>query len=132
MAASGNSTVQLPNKGLTPQEIEANKVVHVTEDQVSEGTQCSICLEKFILNEECRETSCGHLYHGHCIGHWLTLTTTCPLCRTDLRDSQRPFTPVRLDFWFEDGSDYVSEGFVSDTSDSDGDEVNIQVNIDRR
>jgi len=63
---------------------------------------CSICRSR--LDELCVQCSsevmcdeqkcifvtgaCGHIYHNHCIGKWLTRHTVCPLCNIDWEAAQ--------------------------------------------
>lgn len=52
-----------------------------------EAETCVICLEKVELTQHLVLGSCGHLFHGDCIGKWLENCTrvgtkaTCALCR---------------------------------------------------
>jgi len=48
--------------------------------------KCSICLEKFKLNEKmmvlpCDENTLGHRFHEKCIGPWIIQNRNCPMCR---------------------------------------------------
>jgi hypothetical protein len=44
---------------------------------------CSICFDKFIDSDMCRELKCKHLYHKNCIDKWLDEHITCPVCREE-------------------------------------------------
>jgi hypothetical protein len=44
---------------------------------------CSICFDKFIDSDMCRELKCKHLYHQNCIDKWLDEHITCPVCREE-------------------------------------------------
>jgi hypothetical protein len=44
---------------------------------------CSVCFEKFIDSDICRELKCKHLYHQNCIDKWLGEHITCPVCREE-------------------------------------------------
>jgi len=45
------------------------------------GQGCVICLTDFEAEDDVRKLPCGHLFHRHCIGHWLTHgSLTCPVC----------------------------------------------------
>ena len=47
-------------------------------------TECSICLENFVMQEQLRKVGCGHLFHTRCIQEWFaTGDTRCPMCRFD-------------------------------------------------
>lgn len=49
-------------------------------------TDCSICMENFIHNEEIREINCNcnSIYHQECITRWFEKKCSCPLCRKSL------------------------------------------------
>jgi hypothetical protein len=44
---------------------------------------CSICIDKFVPDDTCRELVCQHLFHKDCIDHWLDDNISCPVCRTE-------------------------------------------------
>lgn len=46
--------------------------------------ECCCCTEPFDSGLSIAKTPCGHYYHSECIGDWLRLARTCPLCRCDL------------------------------------------------
>jgi len=41
-------------------------------------TSCSICLEDFTKGELALRLPCGHLFHGPCIGTWLSSSCRAP------------------------------------------------------
>ncbi|CAD8131953.1 unnamed protein product [Paramecium octaurelia] len=45
---------------------------------------CSICLEKFDLQNNVKITYCKHLYHSKCLQLWIEKIKVCPLCRAPL------------------------------------------------
>ncbi|CAI5524222.1 unnamed protein product [Closterium sp. Naga37s-1] len=47
--------------------------------------ECTVCLSDCNEGELVRALPCAHRFHVSCIDHWLAATTTCPMCRTDLR-----------------------------------------------
>jgi hypothetical protein len=63
-----------------------NSPLLVGEDVAESSIECSICLEKYMLNEEIHMLICGHYYHSKCYKDWsekgkLTLADErCPLC----------------------------------------------------
>jgi hypothetical protein len=44
---------------------------------------CSVCIDKFVSDDICRELKCSHLFHKDCIDHWLSDNISCPVCRTE-------------------------------------------------
>lgn len=48
---------------------------------------CCCCTELFDATKPVVRTPCQHYYHKECIGDWLKLARTCPLCRMDLEDA---------------------------------------------
>ncbi|XP_076259541.1 E3 ubiquitin-protein ligase Iruka-like isoform X1 [Rhynchophorus ferrugineus] len=64
--------------------IDALQIVEVTEEQVGQNLQCSVCWEVFQLKEQVRQLPCQHIYHENCIRPWLELHGTCPICRQNL------------------------------------------------
>jgi len=53
---------------------------------IEKYTSCSICLEDFEVGEKLRSLPCGHYFHSHCIGPWLTeRQPTCPLCKANVK-----------------------------------------------
>uniref|UniRef100_A0A5K3FWJ5 RING-type E3 ubiquitin transferase n=1 Tax=Mesocestoides corti TaxID=53468 RepID=A0A5K3FWJ5_MESCO len=45
---------------------------------------CSICLEKYKVNEEINTLPCAHTFHSPCLATWLHQKGSCPICRKDL------------------------------------------------
>lgn len=51
-------------------------------------TDCTICLEKFLYNDNVIKLRCYHVFHPNCIDKWLnqrintsSVINTCPTCR---------------------------------------------------
>lgn len=66
----------------------------------------------------CTLPTCGHVFHRHCIGRWLRLKNTCPMCRSvlptvpklsELRELGTAELRRRLDHWKINHGDVVSE-----------------------
>ncbi|WOG83482.1 hypothetical protein DCAR_0102657 [Daucus carota subsp. sativus] len=52
------------------------------EELKARDSLCCVCLGEFELKEELIQVpSCKHIFHGDCIGNWLSSCATCPLCR---------------------------------------------------
>ncbi|RWW14652.1 hypothetical protein GW17_00021556 [Ensete ventricosum] len=44
---------------------------------------CPICLAEYEAGEALRRApDCGHCFHAGCVGEWLRVSATCPLCRS--------------------------------------------------
>jgi len=65
--------------------IEQLPLIKITDKEVEEKTNCSICMEGFNLDDEAKQLPCNHLYHPECIkAHLLNYDYKCTLCRTDV------------------------------------------------
>mmetsp|Transcript_8531 Transcript_8531/g.7882 ORF Transcript_8531/g.7882 Transcript_8531/m.7882 type:complete len:86 (-) Transcript_8531:402-659(-) len=60
-------------------------------------SECAICLEKFQQNEEIIQLNCnaGHLFHQACIEHWSKNNLTCPLCRKEIKITEKQTGSLR-------------------------------------
>nr|CDS34109.1 zinc finger protein [Hymenolepis microstoma] len=47
--------------------------------------ECSICLEKYKVNDETMSLPCLHHFHQTCLETWLSQKGSCPICRKDIR-----------------------------------------------
>ena len=55
-------------------------------------TLCSICMNKFIINDEVIELSCNHEFHEECIKIYLKeYNCKCPLCRIDIEENNHKY-----------------------------------------
>jgi len=48
------------------------------------STDCCICLETYVDNEQIKILPCEHGFHPNCIDEWLVVDSRCPLCKIDL------------------------------------------------
>jgi len=70
--------------GLTPQQIASLPTRTLSTDEGVEpahGGQCAICMVEFAANDKLTTLACHHEFHSACVGAWLQLAMTCPLCR---------------------------------------------------
>lgn len=51
---------------------------------------CPVCLEAFSEQRAITGTPCGHVFHTDCLGGWLQVARSCPLCRLDLAEAAGP------------------------------------------
>lgn len=49
--------------------------------------ECCCCMVAFDAETPILKTPCNHYYHRECLGDWLKLARTCPLCRCDLEEA---------------------------------------------
>jgi hypothetical protein len=42
---------------------------------------CIICLSNFLKDEFIITLSCSHIFHSPCLKEWISIKSTCPLCR---------------------------------------------------
>lgn len=62
--------------------VERLQVVAVRGEEVVQ--ECAVCKEGMEQGELTTGLPCGHFYHGACIGPWLAIRNTCPVCRYEL------------------------------------------------
>ncbi|XP_031480942.1 E3 ubiquitin-protein ligase At4g11680-like [Nymphaea colorata] len=48
-------------------------------------SECCICLAEYKDKDEVRELPCSHIFHLRCIDKWLTIISSCPLCKQHLQ-----------------------------------------------
>lgn len=53
-------------------------------DDGKPSPECCVCTETFSDDREIKRTDCQHYFHEECLGKWLRVSTTCPLCRNNL------------------------------------------------
>tara|TARA_B110001452_G_scaffold245866_1_gene230799 strand:- start:543 stop:1115 length:573 start_codon:yes stop_codon:yes gene_type:complete len=86
----GGGGVSQSPRGLSPHELAA-LVPSRCDERTLKGlavaqSACVICHEDFkVGNELCRLPGCAHCYHAECIGRWLAIKASCPLCNADLK-----------------------------------------------
>ena len=63
--------------------MEKNFPMATQEELVANSDDCAICWDKM---DTARKLPCGHLFHNFCLRSWLEQDTSCPTCRTSLRN----------------------------------------------
>lgn len=48
---------------------------------IMSSDECSICLEKFKVDDKIIQLKCSHKYHTQCITKWFDKDKSCPICR---------------------------------------------------
>jgi hypothetical protein len=67
--------------------INKNKVIKYSKDNKEiQETKCSICLLNYEEDEELRKLICSHFFHKRCIDNWFKNSSTCPICRMDVKE----------------------------------------------
>ena len=58
----------------------------VTDDDLDDLllSDCSVCLEDFVVGDELMILPCHHNFHSTCAKEWLKSNNSCPLCRADI------------------------------------------------
>ena len=82
----GNGRMEDVIVGLDRADLDKLRVAIYTdfeERDKHDRDMCSVCFEKFIDSDICRELKCKHLYHQNCIDTWLDEHITCPVCREE-------------------------------------------------
>ena len=46
--------------------------------------ECSICLERYVVNDKIIHLNCRHSFHKYCLNEWLKNNNTCPQCRENI------------------------------------------------
>ncbi|RWS29005.1 E3 ubiquitin-protein ligase AMFR-like isoform X1, partial [Leptotrombidium deliense] len=63
--------------------MEANFPMATLEELQKNSDDCAICWDKM---ETARKLPCCHLFHNSCLRSWLEQDTSCPTCRTSLKN----------------------------------------------
>ncbi|KAI4386605.1 hypothetical protein MLD38_004523 [Melastoma candidum] len=50
----------------------------------SEDSECCICLQSYVDGAELSSLPCNHIFHSECVGRWLLINATCPLCKSSI------------------------------------------------
>ncbi|XP_062021879.1 RING-H2 finger protein ATL7-like [Rosa rugosa] len=81
------ATVEL---GLQKEHREMLPIVVYNESFSVRDTQCAVCLGDYQADDRLQQIpACGHTFHIACIDSWLSMHTTCPLCRLSLLSSHK-------------------------------------------
>lgn len=95
--------------------VESLPVVEIISTHVSSDSHCAVCTEAFSIGSEAREMPCKHIYHPECIHPWLSLRSSCPVCRYHLPThghDEIPGRAVGLTIWRLPGGGFAVRRFV--------------------
>jgi hypothetical protein len=85
-SASAPGLFAAPFTGV-PKELLTLLPVHtVVATDTTTGISCAVCQESAAIDDHLRTLPCLHRFHVGCIDQWLTMATTCPLCKTSVVD----------------------------------------------
>ncbi|CAA3013566.1 E3 ubiquitin- ligase At4g11680-like isoform X1 [Olea europaea subsp. europaea] len=79
--ALGNDMKQ-EEVSITSQSDDSNLAAELTLNP--EDSECCICLYKYVDGVELCTLPCNHHFHHTCIGKWLQISATCPLCKLNI------------------------------------------------
>ena len=54
-------------------------------NEASSAECCSVCCDAFVGGDVATVLLCAHAFHEHCVGPWLSIRSTCPVCRARVR-----------------------------------------------
>jgi hypothetical protein len=74
-------------KDLSPVMLNKLRRPLVSVDMVCSQPCCPVCSEDFLVDVECMQMPCSHIFHEKCVFPWLENKKTCPICRYELNDS---------------------------------------------
>ncbi|KAF8769582.1 hypothetical protein HU200_006173 [Digitaria exilis] len=91
----GEAVRQLPASRAA---VEGLQEVVLSEEEASHG--CAVCKDAIVAGLRVTRLPCKHYFHTDCIGPWLSIRNTCPVCRFELPtgdaeyDQQRSSTGI--------------------------------------
>nr|CDS15482.1 zinc finger protein [Echinococcus granulosus] len=69
----------------TPSDIASLPRKTLSQADLKTYDVCSICLEKFSVDDEILTLPCLHGFHQSCLSTWLSQKGSCPICRKDMQ-----------------------------------------------
>lgn len=80
-----------PKRPVPDDVFKALPIVKIDQKLIDLNESCTICTEKYSLNEDVLLLSCNHAYHKDCIQKWFQEQNMCPICRKKVsEDSDQP------------------------------------------
>ncbi|KAL3081252.1 hypothetical protein niasHS_012356 [Heterodera schachtii] len=79
---------QQQTRALRPEDIDKLPSAKVGPKHIENATQCTTCMEYFVLDETVAKLDCEHIFHPDCLKPWLARNNTCPICRKQIDPSK--------------------------------------------
>jgi hypothetical protein len=74
--------IGIVNRGLSKHQIKMlPQITFKNFLNFNNQTNCLICQENFVEQEQLRKFNCGHIFHIECVDQWLENEKTCPTCK---------------------------------------------------
>ena len=74
--------IGIVNRGLSKHQIKMlPQITFKNFLSFNNQTNCLICQENFVEQEQLRKFNCGHIFHIECVDQWLENEKTCPTCK---------------------------------------------------
>lgn len=88
------------SKGVTGEYLDSLERVSVKDLQDGENAECPICTNRFSDDEyplivrlpchvQTSKKTGGHIFDLECVGPWLKVNSTCPICRFDVQEADK-------------------------------------------
>jgi len=58
-----------------------------TSEQLQDEPLCIVCREAMTVDGNVKVLPCGHIFHLHCLQHWIRHQAHCPVCRSALNET---------------------------------------------
>uniref|UniRef100_A0A0N5A1L8 RING-type E3 ubiquitin transferase n=1 Tax=Parastrongyloides trichosuri TaxID=131310 RepID=A0A0N5A1L8_PARTI len=75
---------------LTEAEIARIPIVQVSEEQIINESQCTVCMDIFIDKDSVYKLACNHIFHKQCLTPWVQTHRSCPVCRQEIKPYDFP------------------------------------------
>jgi len=66
--------------------VDSQKSLKINQEHVDNKEECAICKDEYQLDEEVMQLGCKHLFHPECVKRWLGMSSSCPVCRWEIKE----------------------------------------------